>query len=246
MDVALSSWGLNGPLSSGSLRWSDLPAEIAEHSIFRLEVCHFHLPDHSNETADGLKAAADEAGVVLQSLLCDFGNLSDEEGHFADLQDLRRWRKFAGRAGFERMRVIAGEGDPTPANLARATGGLSNLADLPGPRLMIENWKGLFPDAERVNGILDSLDGRVGLCLDFGNWASPLKERDLPLIARRAETCHAKARWSADDVWDEADYDRMMGVMSDARYRGPYTIVDGSADPEPWPRIERIADRLSL
>lgn len=245
MDLALSTWSLNVPLTDGRLAWRDLPATVAEHGIFRVEVCHFHLPDYHNETADELKAAAEDAGVVLQSLLADFGDLANEETHFADLQEMRRWKKFAARAGFERMRVIAGDIEPTRANLDRAMAGLRSLAELPGPRVAIENWKRLLPDAERVNEVLDALGGEVGLCLDFGNWASPLKEKELPKIAKRAETCHAKARWDGD-TFDAADYDRMLGVLADARFRGPAVIVDGSSDEDPWPRINMLADRLSL
>ena len=40
---AVSSWSLDGSLQSG-LPLLELPAQLAEHGISTLELCHFHLP----------------------------------------------------------------------------------------------------------------------------------------------------------------------------------------------------------
>ena len=100
--------------------------------------------------------------------------------------------------------------------------------------VIIENWFDLTATPEAVNGLLDELDGEVGLCADFGNWPRPRKYEDLPKIMRRAEVCHAKFEFETADTLDTADAEACIKIARDADFAGPYVLVNGGIGPSDW------------
>ena len=58
---------------------------------------------------------------------------------------------------------------------------------------MTENWFALLARPAEVLGLLDRLEGAVGLCVDFGNWGGAAKYEDLAAILPRRHTVLAGA-----------------------------------------------------
>jgi sugar phosphate isomerase/epimerase len=227
------------PLAShgrGRITLLELPAEAAALGINTLEICHFHLPSRDPVYLAELRAALNEAGVQLFSLLVDAGDVTDPVHGQRDLAWIRGWVPVAAALGAERMRVIAGKAEPLDEAVALSAVSLEALAreaGAAGVRLMTENWFRLLSRPEVVHTLFDRLDGRVGLCLDFGNWSGPTKYDDLAQIAPLAESCHAKAHFGAGDP-DAEDYRRCLELTRAAGFRGPYTLIyDGPNADEP-------------
>ena len=125
---------------------------------------------------------------------------------------------------------------------------LTEHADAAGIRLMTENWFSIFSTPENVMTILDRLDGKVGLCLDFGNWRGEKKYADIAEIAPLAESCHTKAHFAAPREIDKEDYIRCLEITKNAGFAGPHTLIyDGPGDDE-WEAlaIEREVVNLYL
>ncbi|WP_267550095.1 sugar phosphate isomerase/epimerase [Rhizobium rhizogenes] len=257
---AVSSWSLHRALGStypytpannaqpsrqptygeGSLELIDLPRQCAEHGVFRLEICSFHLPSRSPDYIGEFRSAAQEAGVKIQTLLVEDGDLSDPDTAQRDAEWMAGWIDTAAALGAGNMRVIAGKAQPTDIALTRAETYLRKLAELTsaaGVRLVVENWFDLLPRPAEVNRVLDALDGKVGLNGDFGNWERDGKYEDLAMIMGRAELCHAKGRYSAAG-FDVEDYVRCVELSTAVGYRGPFTLIyDSRYHEDEWSGI---------
>lgn len=214
----------------------DLPARVAKLGIRTLEICHFHIANTDPGYLAELRAALDAAGVELFSLLIDAGDITDPSHHTRDVAWVASWIAVAGQLGAKCARVIAGKAEPCAETLALSAAGLRQLADRgadAGVRVMTENWFALLARPAEVNALLDRLEGRVGLCVDFGNWRGPTKYDDLEAIMPRGESCHAKAHFSPEGDLDSTDFRRCLAMTRAAHFSGPYTLIyDGPSDDE--------------
>lgn len=216
----------------------ELPAELARHGYDTVQICHFHLPTRDPGYLAGLKAALADAGITLDAVLVDDGDLT-HPGTADDHEAwIGHWLEDAVALGAARARLIAGQQPPTPERLADSGRRLARLARRhPDIRVVTENWMALTPDAASVHSILDPTEGDVGLLIDLGNWTGPTKYDELAAIAELAETCHCKCHFDADGP-DATDYARSMQVLKDVGFDGPLALIyDGPSDAE-WEALE--------
>ena len=222
--------------NKGPISLLELPARVAEFGINTLEICHFHLPSVEQSYLSELRAALADADVELFSLLIDDGDITHPSEAARDIAWIEKWIDIAGELGAKCARVIGGKADPSAETVAQSRDVLAQLterADTAGIRLMSENWFSIFSTPENVNTILGGLDGKVGLCLDFGNWRGDTKYEDLAEIAPLAESCHTKAHFAAPREMDKADYVQCLELTQEAGFAGPHTLIyDGPGDDE--------------
>lgn len=238
------------PYGPGSITLLELPAKIAAMGIHTLEICHFHLISRDEVYLSKVRDALDDAGVQLFSLLIDDGDITHPEHAERDLEWIEGWLETAGILGAERARVIAGKTTGEWA-LERSYFGLNHLADVAkahNVRLMTENWFGVFDTPEAVHEVMGKLDGRAGLCLDFGNWSGENKYDALASIAPYAESCHAKCSFDPPLSPDREDYERCLDITSQASFDGPYTLIYDGPDDHEWAglklEVEMVAPYL--
>ena len=222
--------------NKGPISLLELPARVAEFGIRTLEICHFHLPSVEKSYLSELGAALTDADVELFTVLIDDGDITHASEAARDIAWIGKWIDIAGELGAKCARVIGGKADPSAETVAQSRNVLAQLterADTAGIRLMSENWFSIFSTPENVNTILDGLDGKVGLCLDFGNWRGDTKYEDLAAIASRAESCHTKAHFAAPREMDKKDYVQCLELAQEAGFTGPHTLIyDGPGDDE--------------
>lgn len=225
----------------GSVTLLDVPARLAAMGIRTLEICHFHLPNRESAYLNELKDALRQDGVQLFSLLIDTGDITHPIHHARDREWIAGWIETAGKLGAERARVVAGRQPCAEETMRRSREGLRALAECGqenGVRVTTENWYGLLEQPRDVIALLDSLEGRVGLNLDFGNWSGPTKYDDLAAIFPYAESCHAKCAFDAASMPDAADYRRCLDLARSAHFQGPFTLIyDGMEDDE-WKMLQ--------
>ena len=231
------------PYGQGYMSLLEIPQRIAKLGIHTLEICHFHIAHRTDSYLQDVRASLDRAGVELFSLLIDDGDITHPEHGARDADWIGDWLETAGKLGAKCARVIAGKTVDQEA-LDRSQQGLARLADIAeanGVRLMTENWFGVLSKPQHTYQVLDSLNRRVGLCVDFGNWKGLSKYDDLMRIMPLGESCHAKCRFSAPMEPDTEDYLRCLDLTREAGFSGPYTLIyDGPSDDE-WGgvRLER-------
>jgi len=262
--IAISTWSLHRLLGStyphdlgteavgeeeqtygeGSESLLGLPSVLANHGYHRLEIVSFHMrsrdPVYLGELRDQLKVA----GVRLQTLLIDAGDITHPVDGARDTGWIAGWIDVANELGAEHARIIAGKQPPTPQNIDRAVVALRELVRVNAGspmRLVTENWFGLLSTPEAVHRLLDRLDGEVGLLADFGNWGGESKYADLKSIFARAELCHAKASFVGGQL-DEADYGACVGAAEEAGYAGPYTLIFDADQPGEWAGLAQERD----
>jgi sugar phosphate isomerase/epimerase len=227
--------------SADGLDLLELPAQLAAHGIASAQLCHFYLPRTDDAYLGELRSAFDDAGVDIEVLLVDDGDVLDPDGGEAAQRWLSSWLEVAERLGVPRVRVPAGDREPTPELIELSARRLRALAaSHPDLRVLTENWKGLLVDAPTTLRLLDLTEGEVGLLVDTGNWDGPDKYRQLAAVAGRAEASQVKARESAEGGIDEEDFTRSLAVLRDAGYRGRLSVVYAGADDAEWERIARL------
>jgi sugar phosphate isomerase/epimerase len=224
------SAGRREPYGPGAAALIDMPGQLEERGIGRLEICSFHLPALEASYLAGLRGAMESSGILLQTLLVEDGDPSHPDTGERDIQWIADWIEIADALGAKNMRVIAGKQQPSGENLARSAKHLKWLAgqaEGSGVRVVTENWFDLLPSPKEMNWLLDTLEGRIGLNGDLGNWSAPAKYAGLADIMRRAEICHAKADYHASGL-DAADYRKCLEACRTAGYAGPYTLIYNS------------------
>ncbi len=228
------------PYGPGCMTLLELPAQLTRMGIYTLEICHFHLPSRDPVYISELHSALDDAGVELFSLLIDDGDITHPEYGPRDLRWIAEWLETAGALGATCARVIAGKTVDDEA-LDRSRDGLRQLASAAEScniRLMTENWFSVMAKPQSVYRLLDALEGRVGLCVDFGNWKGLTKYDDLMRIMPLAESCHAKCHFAAQMEADTEDFIHCLDISREAGFKGPYTLIyDGPSDDE-WAGIK--------
>lgn len=223
----------------GALDLLGLPAELARRGFTSTQVCHFYLASRQPAYLADVRDAFVEAGVKIECLLIDDGDVTHSTEGAAQQDWVSGWLDVAPALGAARARVVAGKQAPTDETLRLAARRLSELAERHGDvRVVTENWHALLPDAGSVDRLLDACEGRVGLLVDLGNWKGAGKYDQLAAIAGRAETCQAKVGTDASGAIDEADFRRSLGVLRDAGYAGPLALVHDGPDADEWGRLD--------
>ena len=215
------------PYGAGGASLVELPKQLAERDIYRLELCSFHLPSLDPAYLAEFRAAMKASGVLSQTLLVEDGDPSHPETGERDIRWIAGWIEIAKALGAENMRVIAGKQKPSQDSLRRALTNLTWLAaqaEGSGIRVVVENWFDLLPAPEQMNWLLDGLEGKIGLNGDLGNWSAPAKYAGLADIMGRAELCHAKADYNASGL-DADDYGKCLEACRAAGYAGPFTLI---------------------
>jgi len=238
--IAEPVWG------KGEVSILDLPTEVKAHGIDRLEICHFQLASRDPGYLAEMRVALARAGVTLQTLLIDDGDLSHPDAALreCDLAWIAGWIEAAGLLGATSARVVAGKQQPSEKALDFSVNGLRALArrgKAAGVRIVTENWFALTAGPKEINHILDRLEGEVGLLADTGNWSGPTKYESLQAIFGRAERCHAKAAFDDAQAMDRAEFRRCIEAAKSAGYKGPFTLVFESPGDE-WTGIEMERD----
>lgn len=233
------------PYGPGRSSLIEIPQQLASNGIGRIEICSFHLPSLDRGYLQEMQAALQEADIMLQTLLVEDGDPSHPETAKRDIEWIARWLEIAEVLGARNIRVIAGKQPPLRENLERSGGHLGWLARQAGNsavRVVTENWFDLLPSPTETNWLLDTLEGKVGLNGDLGNWAAPAKYEGLRDIMRRAELCHAKANFNSSGL-DGDDYRKVLEACRVAGYDGPYTLIyDSTFYADEWDgiRLEKV------
>jgi sugar phosphate isomerase/epimerase len=245
---AISSWSLDGMLQNGT-PLVDVPAQMAQHGITTLEVCHFHLPGTDAAYLQQLRDAIEAAGIELYSVLIDGGDIvaPDPEQRAADMQMTQEWIDIAAALGAQQVRVAAGRQPATPDVIQTSAQNLRTCAQYAsdkGLRTITENWLITSQEPDDLLAILDGCNGTVGLCADTGNAeATADKYATLEKLLLRASSVHFKAQYQPDGAINQDDARRCTALMQESGFDGVVTLIYADKHDE-WAGIERMRNTL--
>ncbi|RUS43936.1 sugar phosphate isomerase/epimerase [Cohnella sp. AR92] len=264
--ISVSTWSLHRLL--GPLRWTvwneasgthethiqeqplvhtllELPAEAARRGYAAVEIGHFHFPSTEADYLDRLRAAFTAAGVSLDTLLLDYGDLtsSDERRAAADLALAKQWIDVAAACGAKRIRIIAGEALPTDEDAIRqsasALGKLADYGKIKNVRVITENFKPLTSTGTSSLRLLEQTGWEIGFITDFGNFEGAAKYEDIALLSPHSVSLHAKAHYDEAGLPEEAEFRRCLEASRRSGFDGAYVLIyDGPGDM--WEGLERI------
>ncbi len=243
--IGVSTWSLHKSITAGT-PLLDIPAQVAAHGLGKLEVCHFHFPRTDAAYLAEFRAALDAAGVEFYTLLIDEGNLTSSDPAERDgvVTMMTHWIEVAAQVGARRVRVIAGDAAPTEESLRLSKAGLTEVlrqAHAHGVHVVTENWHSLLDHPAAIITLMERMEGKMGLKLDFGNWPAERKYVDLPLIAPLAECTHAKAGFHAPGEMDHKDFTRCLSLCRDAGFEGPHILIFSDAGDE-WASLDQMRE----
>ncbi len=223
----------------------DLPAQCRENGIDRMEIVHFHMRSRDPAYLNEIKASFADAGVRLQTLLIDSGDIADPANRERDIAWIGEWIDAAAALGADQARVSGGRQQPTRDALDLAVDGLRRLVKRGrehGLKIITENWQELTAKPDAVHYLLDGVGDGLGLIADFANMKGPTKYDDLASIMPRATVTHAGAAFPRKGVMDEEDYGRCLDLAIDAGLTGPHTLIYNSADDDEWAALRQQRD----
>lgn len=226
---------------AGGLPLLELPGQLAAHGFASAQLCHFYLPRTEASYLAEVSDAFDTAGVDLECLLVDDGDIVHPERGQEQQRWLSGWIDVAEQLGAPRVRVPAGDQVPTDETLALSAVRLRALAAAhPDIRVITENWKSLLVDAASTRRLLDQLQGEVGFLIDTGNWDGADKYEQIAAVAGAAECSQVKARQTADGELDVEDLTRSLTVLREVGYAGRISLVHAGGDDDEWGRLEQM------
>lgn len=215
----------------------DVPARLKQIGIGTLEIVHFHLPTTDDGYLAALRAAVEDAGVELFSVLIDAGDITHPNAgqREADLRWIREWIDVAAKLGASHVRVVAGytpvERDgrnlkfhPVIQLSATYLRQLADYAAAQGVRVITENFRETGGRADQLLAILELCEGKVGLCADFGNFKGQGKHAELAALFPHADSAHVKAEYKDGEI-DRAELGQVLGLLSAAGFDGPMSLI---------------------
>lgn len=260
-EISLAEWSLNRAIRAGSLDHLDFPLAAArDYGIVAVEYVSTLFARSDAGYLAELKSRAASAGV--RSLLI----MIDAEGALGDPDPAKRsraverharWIDAAASLGGHAIRVNAdsrGSADEQKRLVADGLARLCAIADGSRVDVIVENHGGHSSDPEWLAGTI-ALAGhpRAGTLPDFGNF--PPEADRYAAVARLmpfARAVSAKS-YGFDAAGNETriDYERMLGIVLDAGYRGFVGVEyegEGMSEPEgiraTKELLERVRERL--
>ncbi|MBI1297677.1 TIM barrel protein [bacterium] len=251
--ISTSSWSLHralgrpplygpgesprGASAQAEVSLLDVPARLKQIGIGTLEIVHFHLPTINDGYLTELRAAIEDAGIELFSVLIDAGDITHPNAgqRAADLRWICEWIDVAAKLGASHARVVAGytpvardgrnlKFHPVIQLSATYLRQLADYAAAQGVRVITENFRETGNRANQLLAILELCEGKVGLCADFGNFQGPNKHLELAALFPHADSAHVKAEYIDGQV-DCAELARTLSLLSAAGFDGPMSLI---------------------
>ena len=210
------------------------PAEVSQEYLLNLKQLAFRL---------GL----DISGTAIGNDFCVPDGPTREE----ELRAAREWIDYAAVLGAPVIRIFAGkvpDGDTEDAALARCISGINEALDYAarkGVMLALENHGGITATSEQMLRIIEGVKESpwFGVNFDGGNFATADPYADLAKIAPYTVNAQLKVMVKRDGKKEPADFERVVGILRDAGYRG-YLVLEYEESEDPKAAIPRHIDAL--
>ena len=247
--ISLAEWSVNRSIFSGKMDHLDFPRFAKGLGIDAVEYVNQFFPDKAEDEAylTDMKSRAEAEGVRSVLIMVDSEGLighPEEKERQAAVDNHKKWVEAAKFLGCHGIRVNGfssggwgaepGDFDEEQKLVADGLRRLCEFADPLGISVVIENHGGWSSHGKWLAGVMELADHpRAGTLPDFGNFRIREGETYDSYVGVSELMPFAKgvsvkpSVYDADGNRSELDYDRMMGIVLDAGFRGYCGIEHG-------------------
>lgn len=237
-NISLAQWSLHRALQGGYLKAIDFPQITKEQfSIDAVEYVNTFFPNQqpATEFVRELKTRCDDFGVSSLLIMCDGeGHLGDPDAaaRTKSIENHYKWIDAAAELGCHSIRVNAQSSGSYDEQISLAADGLRRLTEYGETKninVIVENHGGLSSNGAWLVSVIRKVDHpRCGTLPDFGNfilnWGTGEEYDRYKGVAELmpfAKAVSAKSHEFDDDGNEiHTNYERMLGIVLDAGYRG--------------------------
>lgn len=233
--ISLAQWSLHKTLRGGDLDNLGFPAKAKSLGVGAIEYVNSFFKDKAQDLVylRELRQRCDDAEVQSLLIMCDGeGRLGDPdaEKRRQAVENHYRWVAAAKLLDCHSIRVNAASSGSWEEQRDRAADGLRSLAEFGegfGIHVIVENHGGLSSSGKWLSEVMKQVDHRFcGTLPDFGNFRVQGDEwydryQGVTELMPFAQAVSAKSH-DFDDSGNETrtDYERMLGIVKAAGYRG--------------------------
>lgn len=262
-EISLAQWSLHRAFFAGYLKPVDFPRITKEQfGINAVEYVNSFFPDKQpkSEFVQELKTRCSDLDVNSLLIMCDGeGHLGDpdEASRAKAIKNHYKWIDAATELGCHSIRVNAQSSGSYEEQMKLAADGLSKLTDHAAKQninVIVENHGGLSSNGAWLAGVMKMVDKpRCGTLPDFGNFILDWETREaydryvgVTELMPYAKAVSAKSNdFDSDGNEIHTNYEKMIGIVLDAGYRGYIGIeYEGSSIGE-FEGIVRTKDLLT-
>ena len=246
---------LDTPGKRARMSLMDLVELAARWRVDAVEPTSYYFYSTGDAWLIGLKRKVMLAGLEISGTPVG-NNFCQKPGPGLDqaIAHVKEWVDIAVKLGSPAMRVFAGSQSAAPTReeaFETVVKSLKQVAGYAGQRgifLTLENHGFMTESADSVLRILDAVDSEwLGVNLDTGNFPSDAYA-GIAKLAPRAITCQIKPFVHEADKSAEPDFQRIIGILREAKYRGyvalEYEKPGGDPHREVPIYLEKIKDAI--
>ena len=252
LKTAICAYSFRDALGAGKLTYEDLVDMAVENEVDGLDLTVYWFPAEGREQflmslrRKAYLNAVELPSIAIRTDLCR-KDARDQERESAWLD---YWVDVSHKLGASHIRVFGGN-VPEGASEKEAAGWVAKIlersadyAASKGVILGLENHGGITLRAERIVEIVEAVDHPfVGINLDTGNFKSDIYEQ-IEMCAPYAVNTQFKVNVDDAGVTKESDWKRVVGILSDAGYRG-YMALEYEAEEDPFTAVPKHLKRLN-
>lgn len=229
--ISLAEWSLHRKINKGDLKNIDFPEYTAKtFGIYGVEYVNQFFKDKANDMTylKDLKNRAKDNGVENVLIMIDGeGNLGDrdENKRLQAVENHHKWIDAAHFLGCHAVRVnAAGEGtkEEVKNQVVKSLSALADYGKKGKISVVVENHGGISSHGDWLSDVLKTVGKKnCGSLPDFGNFYEYDRYQGVQDLMPYAKGISAKSHSFDENGYDTGiDYDRMMDIVKNARYKG--------------------------
>lgn len=247
---AICAYSFRNQLKERTMSYADVIRMAADLGADGVDLTTYWLADTNDETLFPLKKLAYRSGIAIYTIGVRARMAQPTaELQAGEVETVRKWLDAAQRLGSSHIRIFGGavpKGATEDQAVVWAVETLKRCADeaaKKGITLGVEDDGGLTTNADRTVEIVKKADSPwVGINLDIGNFPNDAY-RQIEMCAPYATNVHFKSEVHINHQKEPADWNRVLGILGKAGYRG-YLALEYESTDDPLTTVPKLVSKM--
>jgi sugar phosphate isomerase/epimerase len=225
--------------------------EAARMKLPAVELTQYYFRETTDEYLKAIRARVEKHGMTVSGTAV--GNdfcLPDDAKRAEQLEMVKKWTEHTALLGGRTMRIFAGsvkKGDSEAVAVKRALEMIGKAVEHAAKhkvKLGLENHGGITSTPEQLLALVNPIKSEwYGVNVDTGNFHTADPYADIAKIMTRAVNVQVKTEVIAGGKREEADLERLIGILRKAEYSG-FVVLEYEAKEEPRDAVPRYIEKL--